>query len=56
MNARTICRLFGHREYSKEVLEARPWDDPDFYGCSREDFREANCVRCGDPLEAAQAA
>lgn len=56
MNAKMICRLLGHREFSDEVRRVRPWEDPDFSAYSREDFREANCVRCGAPLEVAQAA
>lgn len=47
-----ICRLLGHREYADEVLALRPWQDPDFKGYAREDFREARCLRCGGPLEA----
>lgn len=45
-----ICKLFGHREYGDEVLEARPWQDRDFLGYAQEDFREVACMRCGEPL------
>lgn len=47
-----ICKLIGHREYDDEVLEARPWQDADFRGYAREDFREATCLRCGDSIVA----
>ncbi len=45
-----ICQLIGHREFSDEVLDVRPWNDADFAGYAQEDFREANCLRCGAPL------
>ena len=45
-----ICTLMGHREFSDEVLAIRPWQDPDFAGYSREDFREEHCLRCGGDL------
>ena len=46
-----ICRLTGHREYSPDVLEFQPWRHPDFSGYSLSDFREPNCLRCGEPLQ-----
>lgn len=45
-----LCKIIGHREYNDEVLRARPWQDTDFLGFSQEDFREAHCLRCGNPL------
>lgn len=50
-----ICTFMGHREFSDEVLAIRPWQDPDFAGYSREDFREGNCLRCGGELGAEAA-
>ncbi len=46
-----LCLVLGHREYSDEVLKVQPWEDPDFYNYSMSDFREAKCLRCGEPLE-----
>lgn len=46
-----LCLLFGHREYSDEVLRVRPWEDPDFYDYAMPDFRETSCLRCGELLE-----
>jgi hypothetical protein len=46
-----VCKLVGHREFSDEVLEARPWLDRDFYGHDAEDFKEPACLRCGEDLE-----
>jgi hypothetical protein len=51
-----LCKVFGHREYSEEVLTVRPWLDPEFEGYSRSDFRELNCLRCGEPLAREQSA
>ncbi len=48
---RMLCLVLGHREYSDEVLKVQPWEDPDFYNYSMSDFREAKCLRCGEPLE-----
>ena len=45
-----ICLIVGHRAYDPEVLATRPWEDPDFYQYSRDDFREPKCLRCGEPL------
>lgn len=47
---RAVCLIIGHREYDAEVLAFRPWQDPDFYGYSEADFREPNCLRCGEVL------
>jgi hypothetical protein len=44
------CIIAGHQMYSPEVLATEPWNDPDFAGYAREDFREPNCLRCGQPL------
>ncbi len=49
-----ICRIVGHRAYSDEVLALRPWEDPEFYGYNRADFREARCLRCGEDIEATE--
>ncbi|HTV11538.1 MAG TPA: hypothetical protein VME20_06710 [Acidimicrobiales bacterium] len=46
-----LCIVLGHQEYSPDVLEAKPWDDPDFYGYDRLDFRELHCLRCGEELQ-----
>jgi hypothetical protein len=43
--------LVGHREYDPEVITTRPWEDRDFYDYCQEDFRETNCLRCGEPLQ-----
>jgi len=51
-----LCRILGHQEYSPDVLAARPWEDPDFYGFDLADFREDRCLRCGEPLTYEQAA
>ncbi len=45
-----ICLIVGHRAYDPEVLATRPWEDPDFYQYSQDDFREPKCLRCGEPL------
>ncbi|MDA8290112.1 MAG: hypothetical protein M0Z33_00275 [Actinomycetota bacterium] len=45
-----ICKLIGHREFDDEVLDIRPWEDRDFSGYSKEDFRSETCLRCGDEL------
>ncbi len=45
-----ICKLIGHREFDDEVLEVRPWEDRDFTGYSKDDFRAEACLRCGDTL------
>lgn len=50
-----ICRFIGHREYSPDVLEFQPWRHPDFSGYSLSDFREPNCLRCGEPLQSEAA-
>jgi hypothetical protein len=44
-----ICHIIGHREYNEEVLDVRPWEDPDFASYAQEDFREEACLRCGAP-------
>jgi hypothetical protein len=46
-----VCRLLGHQQYAPDVLEARPWEDPDFYGYDSLDFRELHCLRCGVALQ-----
>ncbi len=43
--------IIGHREYTSEVLEQRPWESPDFRRYSPADFREPNCLRCGESIE-----
>jgi len=48
---RLLCMIAGHREYSPEVLEFRLWLNPDFSNYDQSDFREPNCLRCGEPLE-----
>lgn len=48
---RLLCTIVGHREYSPEVLEFQPWLDPDFSQHGQEDFREPNCLRCGEPTQ-----
>lgn len=50
-----ICKLIGHREFDDEVLEVRPWEDRDFSGYSKEDFRVDRCLRCGEDLGALAA-
>jgi hypothetical protein len=45
-----ICKIIGHRDYSPEVLRIRPWENPDFRAASLADFRELNCLRCGESL------
>ncbi len=50
-----LCKLVGHRDYDPEVLAVKPWEDPDFYGYSLEDFREPACLRCGEVLSAEAA-
>jgi hypothetical protein len=51
-----ICRFMGHRDYSPDILEHQPWRRyPDFSGYGLSDFRELNCLRCGEPLPAAEA-
>ena len=48
-----ICRFMGHRDYSPDILEHQPWRRyPDFSGYGLSDFREVNCLRCGEPLQA----
>ena len=47
---RILCKIVGHRDYDPEVLAAKPWEDPDFYNYALSDFREPNCLRCGEPL------
>ena len=53
--AHILCKLIGHREYGDEVLQFRPWEDPDFVEYSQQDFRETNCLRCGELLLSAVA-
>jgi len=50
-----LCVIAGHREYSREVLEFQPWLDPDFSQYAQTDFRETNCLRCGEPLRSEAA-
>ena len=45
-----LCLVLGHREYSDEVLQVQPWEDPDFYDYAMSDFREQKCLRCGELL------
>ena len=51
-----LCRILGHQQYDPDVLAARPWEDPDFYGYDIEAFREDRCLRCGQPLTSERAA
>jgi hypothetical protein len=45
-----LCKIVGHRDFSPATLAAKPWEDRDFNGYDREDFREVQCLRCGEPL------
>jgi hypothetical protein len=50
-----LCTIIGHREYDPEILAAQPWLDRDIRGYSQSDFRELNCLRCGQPLQSKAA-
>ena len=47
---RIVCKIVGHRGYDAETLAAKPWEDKDFYGYAQSDFRELECLRCGETL------
>jgi hypothetical protein len=51
MKDKILCILVGHREYAREVLEGRPWEDPDLQQYALPDFRETHCLRCGELLQ-----
>ena len=50
---RIVCKIIGHRDFDPQTLAARPWEDPDFYGYAQVDFREVECLRCGEALQEA---
>ena len=50
-----LCMIVGHREFRTGVLDARPWENLDIHGYSPVDFRESECLRCGQALEAEAA-
>ena len=51
-----VCKFMGHREYSPDILEFQPWRRyRDFSGYGLSDFREPNCLRCGQPLQSEAA-
>jgi hypothetical protein len=51
-----LCKIIGHKDFSPEVLRVRPWETPDLRATSIVDYREPNCLRCGDSLRDEQAA
>jgi hypothetical protein len=51
-----LCKIIGHKDFSPEVLAFRPWEDPDLLATSIVDFRELNCLRCGESLRDEEAA
>jgi hypothetical protein len=51
-----LCKIIGHKDFSPEVLSLKPWENPDLRATSIVDFRELNCLRCGESLHEEQAA
>lgn len=49
-----LCKVIGHREFDPEVLAARPWESQDFRHFTPVEFREPQCLRCGEELVAAE--
>ncbi len=46
-----VCKVVGHKGYSKETLAAQPWDYAEFRGFPLVAFREPTCLRCDERLD-----
>jgi hypothetical protein len=41
-----LCKIIGHREYDRKVLDMRPWEYEDLRQYPQSAFREHHCLRC----------
>ncbi len=49
------CKVLGHEVYDAETLRIQPWTWGEFRGYGAAAFAHKNCLRCGAPVDGAEA-